>query len=68
MDRFTEAARKLRLTADGIAEPDADIGPMISEAGRETVRQHIDDARQRGATILIGGAAPDDPKYSKGFF
>lgn len=68
VDRFTEAARKLRVTADGIAEPDADMGPMISAAGLETVRQHVDDARQRGAVILTGGAAPDDPKYDKGFF
>lgn len=68
VDRFLEAARKLRITADGIAEPDADMGPMINEGGLETVRQHVDDARQRGAQILSGGAAPADPKYANGFF
>jgi succinate-semialdehyde dehydrogenase/glutarate-semialdehyde dehydrogenase len=66
--RFTEAARTLRLTADGIAEPDADMGPMINQAGLETVRQHVENARERGAAILTGGAVPQDPKYHQGYF
>lgn len=68
VDRFAEAARKLRVTADGIAEPDADMGPMISEAGLETVHEHVNDAREHGASILTGGARPDDPKYAHGYF
>jgi succinate-semialdehyde dehydrogenase / glutarate-semialdehyde dehydrogenase len=68
VEQFTEAARKLRVTADGIAEPDADMGPMINEAGLETVREHVNDAREHGASILTGGARPDDPKYAHGYF
>jgi succinate-semialdehyde dehydrogenase/glutarate-semialdehyde dehydrogenase len=66
--RFTEAARKLRVTADGIAEPDADMGPLISQTGLETVRQHVADALERGAKALTGGTAPDGPQYARGFF
>jgi succinate-semialdehyde dehydrogenase/glutarate-semialdehyde dehydrogenase len=66
--RFAEAANKLRVTADGLAEPDADMGPMINEAGLQTVQQHVADAVERGAAVLTGGKKPDGPQYAKGFF
>ncbi len=66
--RFAEAASRLRVTADGIAEPDADMGPLINQAGLETVRQHVQDAVERGATVLTGGRAPDGPQYARGYF
>lgn len=66
--RFADAASKLRVTADGIAEPDADMGPMINAAGLETVRLHVSDAVERGATIVTGGKAPDGPAYAHGHF
>jgi acyl-CoA reductase-like NAD-dependent aldehyde dehydrogenase len=66
--RFADAARKLRVTADGIAEPDADMGPMINQAGLDTVRQHVEDAVQRGATVLTGGQEPEGAQYARGHF
>jgi succinate-semialdehyde dehydrogenase / glutarate-semialdehyde dehydrogenase len=66
--RFTDAASRLRVTADGIAEPDADMGPMINAAAIETVRHHVEDAVERGATVTTGGGPPDGPQYADGFF
>ncbi len=66
--RFTDAASRLRVTADGLAEPDADMGPMINQAGLETVRQHVADAVERGAQIATGGKAPDGPQFARGYF
>jgi len=66
--RFADAASRLRVTADGLAEPDADMGPMINQAGLETVRQHVADAVERGAQIATGGKAPDGPQFARGFF
>lgn len=69
VDRFTAAASQLRVAADGLAEPDADIGPLINVRGLENVQQHVDDAVQRGAQILVGGKPPTDPRYHpEGFF
>jgi len=65
---FTDAASRLRVTADGLAEPDADMGPMINQAGLETVRQHVADAVERGAQIATGGKAPDGPQFARGYF
>jgi len=66
--RFADAASRLRVTADGLAEPDADMGPMINQAGLETVRQHVADAVERGAQIATGGKAPDGPQFARGYF
>ena len=68
VERFAAAAARLRVTADGIAEPDADMGPMINAEGLETVRQHVEDARARGAHILTGGGMPEGPAYARGHF
>lgn len=67
-DRFTAAAARLRVTADGIAEPDADMGPLINESGLAMVRQHVEDAIERGAQVRTGGKVPDGPQYANGFF
>jgi betaine-aldehyde dehydrogenase len=47
-------------------EPDTDIGPMIGEAYRAKVERHVNEARQRGAQVLIGGRRP--PHLSRGWF
>ncbi|RME43806.1 MAG: aldehyde dehydrogenase family protein, partial [Chloroflexi bacterium] len=66
-ERFAEAASRLRV-ADGLAVPDADMGPMISEQGRQTVREHVADAVKKGARVLTGGKEPDGPEFARGFF
>jgi succinate-semialdehyde dehydrogenase/glutarate-semialdehyde dehydrogenase len=37
-------------------EPDVDVGPLIDEAQRGKVTELVDDAVQRGAHVLLGGA------------
>ncbi len=69
VDRFVELAHNLRVAADGLHEPDADMGPMINARGVEKVRQHVDEARAQGARVLVGGDAPTDSRYDPhGFF
>ncbi|MFC2053541.1 aldehyde dehydrogenase family protein [Chloroflexota bacterium] len=65
--RFTESASKLRV-ADGLKVPDADMGPMIDEAGLDTVVEHLQDAVEKGASILTGGGKPEGEEYSRGYF
>ena len=49
-----EKARKLRV-GNGM-DPATDIGPMIHERQVRIVEAHVEDARQRGARVLAGGA------------
>jgi succinate-semialdehyde dehydrogenase/glutarate-semialdehyde dehydrogenase len=67
IEKFTAAARALRV-ANGLEVPDADLGPMISESGRQTVREHVSDAIEKGARVLTGGHEPEGAQFSKGYF
>ncbi len=47
---------KTRLLRQGVGtNPNVDIGPLTLESQLEIVRQQVDDARSRGAKVLIGG-------------
>ena len=67
IEKFVEATKKLRI-GDGLEEPDIDLGPMISAQQREHVKEHIQDAVEKGAKILYGGKEPEGERYEKGFF
>ncbi|MFE3827338.1 aldehyde dehydrogenase family protein [Streptomyces sp. NPDC059092] len=40
------------------------MGPLVDERQRDTVRRHVAEAVERGATVRVGGVEPD----GKGFF
>lgn len=69
-DRFVDAlvaeTRKIKL-GHGV-EPGVLYGPMLNDAGRKRVAAHIDDAVSRGGRLLIGGTAPKNDAFAKGFF
>jgi succinate-semialdehyde dehydrogenase/glutarate-semialdehyde dehydrogenase len=44
-------------------EPDVDVGPLIDEAQRGKVTELVDDAVQRGAHVLLGGARTGERGY-----
>lgn len=67
IEKFAAAACKLRV-ANGLEVPDADLGPMISEKGRQTVREHVSDAIAKGAKVLTGGHEPKGAQFDHGYF
>ena len=44
------------------------MGPLVSAAQRETVEGYIGRGVAEGATVLEGGARPDDPALANGFY
>jgi succinate-semialdehyde dehydrogenase/glutarate-semialdehyde dehydrogenase len=44
-------------------EAGINVGPLIDGTQRSKVAELVDDARQRGATILVGGEPIDGPGY-----
>lgn len=48
--------------------PDTQVGPLVSAGQRETVESYIERGRAEGATVLEGGARPDDPALARGFY
>ena len=59
---FTEAmvarVEKMRLSAE--VGWNADVGSLISRKQLDTVISHVDDARAKGATVLVGGRPRPD--------
>jgi len=51
--RFVDKVRTIK--AGDPSHPDTIVGPLISHAQCEFVRQHIDDALAKGAVLLAGG-------------
>jgi betaine-aldehyde dehydrogenase len=64
LEALVEHVKSLRL-GPGSART-TDVGPMIGAAYRERFETHVEDARQRGASILTGGRRPERPE--RGFF
>ncbi|MBB3602616.1 succinate-semialdehyde dehydrogenase/glutarate-semialdehyde dehydrogenase [Mycolicibacterium sp. BK556] len=44
-------------------EPGTDIGPLATEAGREDVEAYVNDAVDKGATVLTGGKRIERPGW-----
>src|SRR5437763_4119223 len=47
-----------RGTDDGV-----DVGPLIDDDQRGKVRERVDDARSKGAKVIVGGGQPDGRGY-----
>jgi succinate-semialdehyde dehydrogenase / glutarate-semialdehyde dehydrogenase len=61
VEAFVAAARPIRL-GDGL-DPDTQMGPMANPRRVAAMQRLVDDARARGATVALGGDAPDRPGY-----
>jgi len=67
IEKFVEATSKLVID-NGLENPSADLGPMVSQEALDKVLEHIDDAVKKGARVVCGGERPEGEKYKKGFF
>ena len=67
-DRFVASASQLRVTSDGLAEPAADMGPLMNARAVAHVQTHINQARSTGAVLLLGGGRPTDAHFPSGGF
>ncbi len=44
-------------------DPDTAVGPLATESGREDVEKYVQDAVDKGATVVVGGTRPDGPGW-----
>ena len=57
-------AEKMRaLVLGDPMEESTDVGPLATEGGQQDVRELVEDARAKGATIVVGGDVPDQPGW-----
>lgn len=50
------------------AEKDTRMGPLVSEGHLKSVLEYVDVGKSEGATLVSGGARPDDAALAKGNF
>ena len=55
-----------KLGALTVGDPMAEgtqVGPLATESGREDVEKYVQDAVDKGATVVVGGQRPDGPGW-----
>jgi succinate-semialdehyde dehydrogenase/glutarate-semialdehyde dehydrogenase len=55
--RFAEAMAA--LTVGDPMDESVQVGPLATKSGRDEIAELVDDAVERGATLLAGGSAPE---------
>lgn len=65
-DRLVARAERIRL--GGPFDPLAEAGPLISAGHRDKVATYVAAGLAEGAELRCGGAAPNDPSLSAGYF
>jgi succinate-semialdehyde dehydrogenase/glutarate-semialdehyde dehydrogenase len=59
VSRLKSLAEQLSI-GDGVTDGAVDLGPMATPEARAKVEQHVKDALERGATLVTGGARPNE--------
>src|SRR4051794_2882942 len=64
-EEFTRLfAEKLgALTVGDPMDPDTKVGPLATESGRDDVERYVQDAVDKGATVVVGGTRVDRPGW-----
>ena len=66
VELFSEATRNVKV---GDPTDDAtEMGCLVSQKQRDRVRDYIEIGQSEGASIVVGGGAPDDPDLAAGAY
>src|SRR4026209_1824814 len=66
VELFAEATRNVKV---GDPSEDAtEVGPLVSAKQRDRVKDYLEIGLGEGATLVVGGAAPDDPALADGAY
>jgi acyl-CoA reductase-like NAD-dependent aldehyde dehydrogenase len=66
LEMLVERVKKLKI-GDGLDESN-EVGPLVSEAQRETVHSYVEIGKEEGAKLLCGGEPYTEGAAAKGWF
>ncbi|HYX42624.1 MAG TPA: betaine-aldehyde dehydrogenase [Pyrinomonadaceae bacterium] len=67
LERFKAKAEKIKVGDP--TDKTTQMGPQVSEEQLNRIKSYVDIARQEGASVLTGGAAPElDEQFRGGYF
>lgn len=67
ISKFSQSADALTV-ANGLDNPNADLGAMASAEALTKTQQHLEDAMSKGARLVAGGSVPEGDQYKRGYF
>jgi acyl-CoA reductase-like NAD-dependent aldehyde dehydrogenase len=66
VERLVERTRQLKL--GDTLDYESDLGPLVSEAQRDTVERYVEIGKQEGAKLVAGGRRPEGDGFERGFW
>ncbi len=66
VELFAEATRNVKVGDP--ADDATEVGPLVSTKQRDKVKDYIEIGLGEGATLVVGGAAPEDPALADGAY
>jgi betaine-aldehyde dehydrogenase len=66
VELFAEATRKVKVGDP--SDEATEVGTLVSAKQRDRVKDYIEIGLGEGATIVVGGTAPDDPALADGAY
>ncbi len=66
VELFADATRNVKVGDP--ADEATEVGPLVSAKQRDRVKDYIEIGLGEGATLVVGGAAPDDPTLADGAY
>ncbi|MDX2190959.1 MAG: NAD-dependent succinate-semialdehyde dehydrogenase [Bacteroidota bacterium] len=65
VNKLKAKGEKMKI-GDGVEDGKCDIGPMATKEVLSKVKDHVKDAVDKGATLVLGGHAPEGDNFSRG--
>lgn len=66
LERFSFRVEQLKVGSG--FDPETDVGPLINRSAVEKVENHVNDAINKGARLLVGGHRLTDEAHASGSF
>jgi betaine-aldehyde dehydrogenase len=66
VELFAEATRNVKVGDP--ADDATEVGPLVSSKQRDKVKDYIEIGLGEGATLVVGGQAPEDPALADGAY
>lgn len=66
VDQLADKVRRLKILPG--TDPEAEMGPLVTEAHLDRVRGYVDLGVQEGADLVVDGRGAQHPSHGDGFF
>jgi acyl-CoA reductase-like NAD-dependent aldehyde dehydrogenase len=66
VERLVERAKQIKV-GDSM-DYESDMGPLVSEAQRETVENYVRIGKEEGAKLVLGGKRPEGDGFERGYW